>query len=154
MISRYQINDCEYLELSGDALKVFRAHVQPFGRNEAGGILLGCVYPNTSILIEKVTTPRYPDKAGPCFFDRSRKRAQQIVECEWKESSGVRIYLGEWHTHSESYPSPSKRDRTMIRNMFRQTKMQIDFLFLIIVGTRSNWVGIENGASLRHLGGQ
>lgn len=151
MISRYQINNREYLELSDDAVKVFCAHVQPFGQNEAGGILLGCVYPNSSILIEKVTTPGYPDKAGPYFFDRSRKRAQQIVEREWKESSGVRIYLGEWHTHSEPNPSPSPRDRTMIRNMFHQTKMQIDFLFLIIIGIRSTWVGIETGASLRRL---
>ncbi len=151
MISRYQIKDREHLELANDALKFFRGHIQPFGQNEAGGILLGCVYSNASVLIEKVTTPDNSDKAGRRFFDRSRKRAQQVVEREWQESSGVRIYLGEWHTHSEPNPSPSSRDRTMIRNMLRQTKMHIDFLFLNIVGTQSNWVGIETGTSLRRL---
>ena len=39
----------------------------------------------------------------------------------------------------------------MIRNMLRQTKMQIDSLFLVIVGTQSNWVGIQNGERLQRL---
>jgi integrative and conjugative element protein (TIGR02256 family) len=151
MISRYQINDREYLELSDDALKVFSAHVQAFGQNEAGGILLGSIYPGFRVVIEKATAPYYPDRAGPCYFDRSRKRAQRIVEREWENSSGIRIYLGEWHTHPELHPTPSARDYKMISNMLRQTKMQIDFLFLIIVGIHSTWVGLKNGERMRQL---
>ena len=151
MISRYQINEHEYLELSDDVLRVFASHVQTFGRSEAGGILLGCVYPGSHVVVQKVTVPAYPDRAGLCFFDRSRKRAQRIVEREWKNSSGVCMYLGEWHTHSEPHPDPSPRDRKMIRNMLRQTKMEIDSLFLVIVGTRSNWDGVENGERLQRL---
>jgi integrative and conjugative element protein (TIGR02256 family) len=85
------------------------------------------------------------------FFNRSRKRAQEIVNKQWKKSSGISIYLGEWHTHPVPDPVPSSRDRQMIRNMFNQTQMEITFLFLIIIGTRSNWVGVEDGKTLRHL---
>jgi integrative and conjugative element protein (TIGR02256 family) len=151
MINRYRINERQYIELSSGVTKVFGSHVQRFGQSESGGILLGSVYPGSYVLVEKATTPKYPDQAGPCFFDRSRARAQRIVEREWRDSSGVRIYLGEWHTHSEMHPKPSGRDRRMIRNMFRQTEMHIDFLILVIVGITSVWVGIESGNSLRRL---
>lgn len=130
---------------------MFRAHIQSGKRKEAGGVLLGCVYPSSHVVIEAATKPGALDKAGLRYFDRSRKRAQKIVEHEWKASSGVRIYLGEWHTHSETHPTPSMRDREMICNMLRQTKMEIDFLFLVIIGIQSNWVGIKTSKGLRRL---
>lgn len=151
MKSHYQINDDERLILSEDALSAFRANIQAEGRKEAGGILLGRFYPTDYVMIEKVTIPGRLDKSGLFFFDRSRKRAQKIVIKQWKDSSGISIYLGEWHTHPVPDPVPSSRDRQMIRNMFNQTQMEITFLFLIIIGTRSNWVGIEDGNTLRQL---
>lgn len=151
MTNRYRINQCEYLEFSGEALKVFRAHTQAYGHNESGGILLGCVYPGSHVVVEAATEPGILDKSGLRYFDRSRQRAQGIVEREWTASAGIRIYLGEWHTHTEMHPVPSSRDRRMIRNMRRQTKMEIDFLFLVVVGTHSNWVGVETGEQLHRL---
>src|SRR5439155_25005728 len=41
---------------------------------EAGGILLGRVYPSETV-IEAVTTPTAADKAGRFFFDRSHTKA-------------------------------------------------------------------------------
>ncbi len=150
MTGLYQLNEKEYVQLSDDALEVFRRSIQTSGM-ESGGILLGSVYPRSHVSVEKATRPGFLDKAGRYFFERSRARAQSIVNRHWKKSSGLKIYLGEWHTHPVAYPVPSPRDRRMIRNMFRQTKMEIDFLLLIIVGTSSLWIGIENGESLRQL---
>jgi len=151
MINRYQINERQHIEFSIGVAEVFGEHIQRLGQNESGGILLGSVYHDSHVVVAMATTPKYPDQAGPCFFDRSRARAQRIIEREWESSSGVRIYLGEWHTHSEAHPKPSSRDRKMIRNMFRQTEMHIDFLLLVIVGITTNWVGIEDGNSLQQL---
>src|SRR5439155_19244074 len=142
---RYHINAVEFLHLSEEVISIFQAHKQTGRRKEAGGILLGTVYPEQRVLIKDATVPGYLDKAGRYFFDRSRRRAQRIVNKHWKKSSGDSIYLGEWHTHPEPSPSPSCRDRQMIRNMFNQTWMEIEFLFLIIVGTDSRWVAMENG---------
>jgi integrative and conjugative element protein (TIGR02256 family) len=151
MISRYQISEAEHVVFSKDVLGIFQSHIQTSGRKESGGILLGCVYPGSHTLIDIATRPGAFDKAGLRYFDRSRKRAQRIVEREWDTSGGTRVYLGEWHTHSELHPSPSMRDRQMIHNMFQQTTMEIDFLFLAIIGIRSNWVGIQDGKRLRRL---
>jgi hypothetical protein len=39
----------------------------------------------------------------------------------------------------------------MIRNMLRESRMEIDFLFTIIVGTRDYWVGYQKGEKLAQL---
>lgn len=109
---------------------------------EAGGILLGRVYTD-EIVVEQITVPNNVDKSGRYFFDRNVKRAQQTVDIAWKESNGEVIYLGEWHTHPEAAPSPSMVDRRLIKNMLRDTKMSLNFLFMVIVGTESKYVAVQ-----------
>lgn len=151
MISRYELSEGRTLEFSREVLDTFlRFHQRP-GSNEAGGILLGRVYPDGSVIIDMATTPNSRDKAGPYFFDRSRRSAQKVVDRVWEESSGERNYLGEWHSHPVPHPSPSGRDRQMIRNMFRQSKLELTVLFLVVIGRAENWVGAEDGRSLKKL---
>jgi len=147
---KYVIGNNKFLEISPKAIEVFEKYKQNHGKNEAGGILLGRCYKD-KIVIERVTSPNSSDKAMPTFFDRNREKAQQIVNGEWSYSKGERIYLGEWHTHSEPSPQPSKRDRDMIYNMLKNTIMEIDFLFTIIVGTNDYWVGYQKSKKLTQL---
>ncbi|MBS5860328.1 Mov34/MPN/PAD-1 family protein [bacterium] len=110
---------------------------------ESGGIILGKILPNKHILIEALTHPNKKDKRGLYFFHRDRNEAQKIINQKWEESNGEIIYLGEWHTHNEDIPIPSKRDLTMIKNQLRTSKMEIDFLLLLIIGQKENYYGIE-----------
>jgi integrative and conjugative element protein (TIGR02256 family) len=121
--------------------------------DEAGGVLLGSVYTLSHTVVEIATTPGPLDRAGPYHFDRSRDAAQAIVNSSWERSAGELIYLGEWHTHRESQPKPSRRDSAMIRNMLRQTEMTIDYLVLVVVGTQEIWVGMDDGRRLAKLSG-
>lgn len=75
--------------------------------------------------------------------DRDRNEAQKIINQKWNESNGEIIYLGEWHTHYEDVPIPSQRDLTMIKNQLKTSKMEIDFLLLLIIGQKENYYGIE-----------
>jgi integrative and conjugative element protein (TIGR02256 family) len=116
---------------------------------EAGGILLGKVYPH-HVIIDMVTTPAKPDKAGFHFFIRSKPKAQDHINRAWAASNGHNIYLGEWHSHPVDHPIPSEQDRTMIHDAFRNTQMEIDFLYLVIAGLNNTfWVGeiTNNGLS-------
>jgi integrative and conjugative element protein (TIGR02256 family) len=110
--------------------------------SEAGGILLGRIY-NSKIVIEKVSEPSSEDKAGRFSFNRYVKKAQRIVNDAWAESDGELLYLGEWHTHPEVIPTPSSTDRTLLSNMLRDTKMDIDFLFMVIVGMQDIYVAAQ-----------
>ncbi|MDQ3802793.1 MAG: Mov34/MPN/PAD-1 family protein [Acidobacteriota bacterium] len=151
MISRYDLGEGRTLEFSREVIDNFLQFRQKPGRNEAGGILLGRVYPGGDVIIDRATTPNACDKAGPYFFDRSRAAAQNAVNRAWEESSGERNYLGEWHSHPVNHPTPSGRDRQMIRNMFRQSQLEVEFLFLVVIGGAESWVGLENGRSLKRL---
>ena len=117
---------------------------------EAGGILLGRVYPS-EVDIEVATPPNVADKAGRYFFDRSRAAAQAIVNTAWTASGGERIYLGEWHSHLADVAEPSNRDRKMILNMLRESDMHIDFLILVVLGRQKDWVGLAHDGVLRRL---
>ena len=132
-------------------LSIFRKYAQKKGPDEAGGILLGYVYRN-HVEIAKVTTPSRFDSFGRCFFIRSKISAQAQINKAWKRSRGSLIYLGEWHTHSEINPKPSDVDRKMIIKSLKETEMEINFLYLIIVGHNfSYWVGKQMQRKLTEL---
>jgi integrative and conjugative element protein (TIGR02256 family) len=99
--------------------------------------------------IMDVTVPNRFDLGNFFSFVRARIPAQLRINKAWKKSSGSKIYLGEWHTHHEVKPSPSLDDRQMIAKAFKETKMEIDFLYLIIVGLNGTyWVGKQTGNGL------
>jgi hypothetical protein len=39
----------------------------------------------------------------------------------------------------------------MILNMLRDTKMELSFLFLVVLGTAEDWVGIASAGRVRRL---
>jgi integrative and conjugative element protein (TIGR02256 family) len=132
------------LVIKHEALSDLYSFEQKSGADESGGILLGQVYPN-HVIVERITTPSILDRFGQFFFIRSRIAAQKVINKIWKRSDGEIIYLGEWHTHQETNPRPSDVDLKMIRDAVNNTIMEIDFLFLIIIGqNRTIWVGIQS----------
>ena len=137
--------------LSFRVLQTLRRFEQKNNKNEAGGILLGKVYQDI-ILMEKVTVPGLYDKFGRYYYIRSKKTAQRVINKFWESSNGRTIYLGEWHTHPVMNPTPSPQDRKMIKKCLKSTKMEIEFLILIIVGlSESIWVGIQTNDTLIKL---
>lgn len=109
---------------------------------------MGYVYKYYDVIV-KATEPNRLDSMGPYFFNRHKVPAQKQINKEWNKSDGHLIYLGEWHTHSQINPYPSPTDKNMIRGAFEKTKMEIDFLYLIIVGLNGGlWVGQQKVGGL------
>ncbi len=134
-----------------DTMHVYK---QTGWRSEAGGVLLGRVFENGDVTVESVTVPGRGDKRGRFFFDRCRERAQRLVDGAWKKSGGEVVYLGEWHTHPETAANPSSRDKAMIQNMLRETRMELNFLVSVIIGLEKNWIGIRTCEELTRLQGE
>ena len=77
------------------------------------------------------------------------KHVQEKINTIWKQSSGEKTYLGDWHTHPENYPKPSFTDyMTFSKNYFHST-IDHNFLLYMIFGYEDSntpkWVGICNG---------
>lgn len=134
-------NSTSKLNITGKIIDKFNKYEQKQGYNESGGILLGNVKKRCDY-IQEITTPNKYDSQGLTFFVRSRIPAQKRINKYWKLSKGSLIYLGEWHTQSEINPKPSSYDIKMIQDTLFGTVMEIDFLYLIIIGLNNTfWVG-------------
>lgn len=129
------------IEVTNEALSVLSQFKPNLFSFEQGGVLLGEIFEN-KVVITKVVTPSELDRKGSFFFIRSKKYAQNIINEHWVKSKGKINYIGEWHTHNEFNPSPSRQDDKTMKKIVSKTSMEISFLLLMIKGKSSNlWIG-------------
>lgn len=103
---------------------------------EAGGVLLGRFIENSSnIIIDFVTKPQPTDIRKRNYFKRQSGH-QNIINKVWKASKGSCNYLGEWHTHPELYPTPSKIDINSWKKQLKKAKFYNNSLLFVIVGIK------------------
>jgi integrative and conjugative element protein (TIGR02256 family) len=134
--------------IHNNALAIMESHRQcKVKQKEAGGILLGQIRKN-EIHVLKATHPCNKDHRSRFRFQRNKNNAQKVINHEFYKSRGRTIYLGEWHSHPELYPSPSSIDKNMIRNQYYKNKINENFLLMIIVGLNENSVSLFDGKEI------
>ena len=65
-------------------------------------------------------------------FFRSASGHQLHMDQLWKESGYRKMYLGEWHTHSEPIPSPSKVDIGGWKSIAKRSKTLLGCYLLFL----------------------
>jgi integrative and conjugative element protein (TIGR02256 family) len=125
------------LRLSEATLRM-RVHVQRYcWSSEAGGILLGrMLMASDHIVVDDVTVPGPHDRRSRFRFFRAERPAQTAVDAAWARSGGEINYLGEWHTHPEDDPTPSRHDHTDWQRLVMTQRYEQAALFFVIVGRR------------------
>lgn len=124
------------VKVTAAVLHVMQSYAQ-HGRcaTEAGGVLLGrYLQGSDDVVIDAITVPMPGDKRSRYSFYRAKARHQAAIDAAWQASKGTCTYLGEWHTHPETHPTPSGIDTTDWRRRLR-TDDYHDELFFLIVGT-------------------
>lgn len=133
------------LKLSDEALLRMYSFIQNEKQDEeAGGVMLGRFLKDSKdIVVDHVTIPMISDKRSRLSFIRSKKMHQRIIDKEWENSKGTCNYLGEWHTHPEEYPTPSKVDLDNWKLRLKEDVFTSRYLYFVIVGTRETriWEG-------------
>lgn len=133
--------------MSEPTLEIFKSFSQSTNSApEAGGLLLGIRRHNHFEILE-VTTPTEFDQATRTHWIRSENIHQQTATKRWSESKGEITYLGEWHTHPEHYPSPSKTDRKEWARLGRNNASSLSYA-VVIVGIEQLWCGIVSGKNI------
>jgi integrative and conjugative element protein (TIGR02256 family) len=143
------------IKISFEVLKKMFHYVQnDNNKPEAGGILIGHDLEDNNFSITDISIPSVYDKSSRFNFTRSKKNAQQILNKFFKESNGKKIYLGEWHTHPEDYPTPSLLDNKSILERMQKDVLNSEIIFMIIVGRKNFYIsfvkmdGIKNEKSI------
>lgn len=115
-----------------EVLELFERHKQLSEKSlEAGGQLFAR-FNATEVVISKATGLRDGDKRGRYLFWPNRKKEQNEI----KELFGEGYhYVGDWHTHPEAVPTPSSTDLVNILECYSQSKHDLKYFIMVIVGT-------------------
>lgn len=117
---------------------------------ESFGVLIGSTsLDHGNIYVQNVTTPMPGDRQFRNSFDLQDPRHQQAVDAAHTLTNGSQIYLGTWHTHPESIPSPSRIDKADWRLCLRRNRQRP--LLFVIVGTDRTRVYVPWGRWFRAL---
>ena len=101
----------EVLYLTADAIKHMIGHVQIESTYvEAGGQLFARIS-KKEIKVVRATGPNIKDQRSRFFFKPNRKKEQRDI---LKLHAEGLDFVGDWHTHPEDIPRPSKQDRASI----------------------------------------
>lgn len=111
---------------------------------EVGGQLFA-YFGDNMVLISMATGPYKEDKKARFHFIPCRKRERKDI----KKLFDIGLhFVGDWHTHPQTIPIPSKRDEESIRECFVLSKHELNGFILIIVGTSEFpgglWVSLHN----------
>ena len=137
--SKYQIN------IDDSVFEQLHQYRQING-SETGGILLGYILPHDVIKVKKCSEPCIYGIASSYTFERDAEKANQIIKQEIVESEGKMVYLGEWHTHPTSNPSPSPTDKKSIKDILKNNHLASNIIIFIIVGRTLDYKGYFDGA--------
>jgi integrative and conjugative element protein (TIGR02256 family) len=126
------------LEVSEECVRALEGYRQlEHTSPESGGVLLGRIIPpEDDLIVDLAAPPDQRDRRSRTYFFRRRKAAQDLVTTYWKMSNGATNYLGEWHTHPESTPTPSCIDKKSWRRTTRKARYHTPVLVFLIVGTK------------------
>lgn len=148
----FRLADGARVKISSPALARMLDHRQAQARrSESGGVLLGRYISGCrDIIVDEVTTPMAGDRWTRFSFYRSHAPHQRVIDERWLASRGTCQYLGEWHTHPELYPSPSRIDLDDWRRRLRTDEFDSDSLMFVIVGIREvrAWQGLRGSGEI------
>lgn len=134
---KYPIGKSEQvLHISNDVLKHFEMFKQNKIRSkEAGGQLFVQRHKN-DLHLELATGPRLTDKRFRTHYIPDMVASQEEIKEQYK--NGLH-FIGNWHTHPENKPSPSKVDIETMKECFLTAKQELLKGFILIIIGRNNF---------------
>ena len=122
----------ETIALTGAVVNYLGRHRQlPPRSKEAGGQLFARFGSRTTWIL-KATGPRGVDRRSRFSFFPNRRWEQREIDHEF--GRGLH-YVGDWHTHPEPAPAPSRVDTESVQEMVRLSRHELAGFLLLIVGT-------------------
>lgn len=135
-----------YLEGTHQTLFIERPALQHVSRHrqctpwatEAGGQLFGTIN-EAEVCVTEVAGPYAGDERSRYRYRSNPAAAQRAIEDRHKRGL---LYLGEWHTHAEDYPSASSLDDDAMRRLISSSQLNSNALLMMIVGRARGATGL------------
>lgn len=135
-----------HLSDTSQALSIARLVMQHVSRHrqstpwaaEAGGQLFGTLNA-THVCVTEASGPYAGDERSRYRYRSDPAAAQRAIEDRHKRGL---LYLGEWHTHAEDYPSASGLDDDAMRRLIASSQLNSNALLMMIVGRARSAAGL------------
>lgn len=131
------------VEVTESVMEKINQYRQKAG-SETGGIIMGSIINERKIRINRISQPCVI-LTSRCGCTRDAKKANGIIQREFEASNHTRVYLGEWHTHPENMPTPSRTDYQSVRDIFRNALLPYNRIIILIIGLKSEYWSCFNG---------
>jgi integrative and conjugative element protein (TIGR02256 family) len=130
----------QVLVFTGEVVGHFRRHRQlRWKQAEVGGQLFAR-FEGSRILVVEATGPRDGDRGTRASYVPDR-RAEQ-AEIAARHSLGLH-YVGDWHTHPEAVPTPSRLDAASISECFAKSTHDLNGFVFVSVGKAKSIEGLH-----------
>lgn len=133
------------IELCNKVVGKLDTFKQKSGSNEAGGMLFAEFHEGV-VIIKAISTPCSLDLASPTSFVMNEGKMLKTIE-KMYHKHGLH-YVGDWHTHSEQCPIPSRTDINSIRKAFIGSTHELNYFILMIVSnisTKISYLSLTDG---------
>lgn len=105
---------------------------------EAGGQLFGAIQTG-DVIVSVATGPYKGDQRWRSSYRSNAKAAQGAIDEFSKQGL---LYLGEWHTHPEDFPSASSADNDAMKRLCDASRTRVNSLLMVIQGRSDDIAGI------------
>ncbi len=109
-----------------------KVQVAKFYPVECGGIFVGKLLDNNSVLIVEIMMPE-KFKSNRFWFYRISAFLNNWLSNVFKRNNGEVMYLGEWHSHCDAPPYPSKKDLGSMIRIAQSENVRIQTPLMLIV---------------------
>ncbi|AIS32352.1 hypothetical protein BRM9_1538 [Methanobacterium formicicum] len=99
--------------------------------NETGGILIGNYLDKNNAIIIEITGPSKDSKQSACKFNSGINGLIKLLNNKWNLGQ---YYIGEWHSHPDSSPQPSKIDDMQMKKLSIDKALKCPEPILLIIG--------------------
>ncbi|HBJ1647621.1 UNVERIFIED_ORG: hypothetical protein B2H98_05680 [Clostridium botulinum] len=142
------------IEINDNVLAIMSKNIQCKSKYESGGILIGSILIDGKMIeINDCTELIEGDKSSRYGFYRCNKH-NELLEAKWVESNYIKMYLGEWHSHPQSIPTPSYVDKQSWKRLIKNSITESPIIIFLIIGieTIEIWMGNKIDNKLERLG--
>lgn len=99
--------------------------------NETGGILIGKYLDRNNAMIIEITGPPKDSNRTMSTFKSGINGLIKLLDYRWNLGQ---YYIGEWHSHPNSSPRPSKTDDTQMKKLAMDKSLKCPEPILLIMG--------------------
>lgn len=128
-----------HLWLSYELIRAMTVEAEAHAPSETGGIVLGYWAKHDEVVATVLIGPGPDARHWPTGFMPDNAYQEDRLAVEYERSGRRLEYLGDWHSHPSSTPTPSDKDTATMKRIAADPDAGCPRPLMLILGERDGW---------------